>query len=259
MRLFTLLSLGILAAASFGQTAFRAATKLTLGQSMHFTLEQNEQKDFSVQLSASNYFLQWDVRRLDEKPGNMIATVQFLKSTGVMVNSSLMTVNELHTVARVGKQFRPASAIAARLRVRNQEAPIEVWMTVMPAEKLTNSPFAWKDKEIKPLGIGPNDGKGGMLDRWEWQYHSIKLPAGKYSASLYFHNADGTSGNLIGQLELFDANGFRKESWTLHMNEIGVEARTEKTFVVTKPTTVLFRVTNNERPIDYTIGIATAD
>src|SRR2546423_947089 len=76
--------------------------------------------------------------------------------------------------------------------------------------------------EIKPLGIGPNNGKGGSLEKAAWAYHSTKLPEGKWNISLYAKRQDGSNSNIQMDMEALDEYGLRlSPPWKLTLNEIG--------------------------------------
>lgn len=238
----------------------RAATKIAVGTTAPFTLEKNEQQDFAIQLGAGTYFVVLDAKRADEKSSNLIAGVQLLKTNGSIVDNGLLRMNLIHRVGREVAKFRLPKPLAARLRVKNDDAPLEMWLTVVPAAKMTLLPFAFGNGEIKPLGLGATEGKGGTLEAENWAYHAIKLPAGKYDVSLYMKQVDGEKTNLMGSLDQVDAYGALVNGWNIRVNEIDVEARQEKRLILTKPQTVTFRVTNNsgDRPAEYTVGIEKA-
>ncbi len=249
----------MLAAACANAQGMRPATKIAVDATTHFTLDKGEQKDFAVQLNKGTYFIIYDIARLDGKTWNMRGKVQLLKSNGSMVNSSLLHINEVQPAARVGKKFDVSKPFTARLRCSNQDDPVDVWMTILPSARLRTLPFAFYKGQIQPLGIGTTEGKGGKLNDNEYAIHSTKLPAGKYDVSLYFKRQDGaTNSNLIGELERWNPYGLKGDYWKLNMNEIGLEARTEKRLILTKPTIVYFRVLNEDDPVEYTVGIEKA-
>src|SRR5205085_12412101 len=106
------------------------------------------------------------------------------------------------------------------------------------------------------LGIGAATGRGGTLDSKEWAYHTIKLPAGKWTIMLYGKRTDGQNSNVQADLELLDEFGVRAEPrWTLNLNEIGVEARRDKSLVLGKPKTLIYKVMTQHSPLEYTIDI----
>lgn len=245
----------------------REATKMPIGTMVSYTLDKEEEKDFAIQLGKGNYYLVWDMKRVDEEHTNIQAKVQLLKSNGVLIKDPLATANEIHSIARIGQKFSNLKPMAARLRVINGGAPMEFRMTVVPmAQAGTFKPFPFGTTELKPLGMGANDGKGGTLEAQKpgnknWAYHKATLPAGKYDVTLYMKQADGDKTNIQGALDLLAPNGTLMEpGWRLNMNEIGLEARVEKRLILLKPQTVLFRVTNtqNSKGAEYTIGIEKA-
>jgi len=258
-RLALLCGVLCLAASCGYAQEIRPAEKIAAGATTHFTLDKNEQKDFAIQLNKGGYYIIWDVARMDGKTWNIIAGVQLLKSNGSMVDRMLLNVNELQPAARCGKKFDVKKPFMARLRCSNEEDPIDVWMTVVPASKLKPMPFAFLKSDVQPLGIGTTEGKGGTLDHDRYAIHSTKLPAGKWDVSLYFKRQDGeTRSNLMGDLQRWDPYGLKIQSWNINMNEIGLEARVDKRLILTKPTTVFFRVLNTDAPVEYTVGIEKA-
>lgn len=254
------LALALPAPAAHAQ-AMRPADPAPVGKTVHFTLDKTEQKDLAITLAPGSYYLQADIKRVDDKNSNIIAAIDFLKSNGAVVQSNVLTANEVHPVARVATTFTVAKPLAARLRVKNEDAAKEFWITVMPQAKKTFMPFSFAHGDLKPLGIGAANGKGGSLGESEYAFHTIKLPAGKYNVSLYMKQADGKSTNLMGQLLLLDVYGVTSKSpaYLLNVNAVDVETRQEQRLVLIKPQTVLFRVTNtNNKPIEYTIDIEKA-
>jgi len=231
-----------------------APTRIGVGQTAHFTLDKGRHKDYAVELAAGKYYVVWDLKRVDEKIGAIIAKARLLKSHGSIMNATLLDISDTDAAARVRNKLRVVKPFGARIRVRNEDQPLEVWMTIVAAEKMKWMPFAFGNGDIKPLGIGPSERAGRYLESNEWAYHSIKLPAGEYDVSLYF-KAKGGNGTLIGSLERLDRYGFRVPGWKIHLLEIGEEARREKELTLAKPRTVIFRVLNRDRPVDYVIGI----
>jgi len=254
LLVITILALAIPA----GVMAAELAAKVAVGQVVHFTIDKNESKDIAIQLGASTYYVLCDIKRVEGKPDVYSGSVDLLKTNGSKVQNGLLYFAEIGTVGRVGKKFTQMKPLAARLRFNNSDSPIEVWLRVVPAKNIKFIPFSYENSELKPLGIGTNDGKGGTLDKNEWAYHSIKLPAGKWDVSLYFKGVDGVNTNLSGQLDRLDPVGLRVTDWRLNLNEIGEEARVEKRLILLKEQNVLFMVSNTERPSEYIIGIEKA-
>ena len=257
-KTFLMLVLILLVAASIKAFAAVEATKMAVGETVHFTIDKDEAKDFAIQLGASSYYVICDIKRVEEKPDVISGKIDLLKTNGSMVTSGLLRFVELDTVARVGKKFTQAKPLAARFRFTNNDEAVEVWMRVVPVKNMKFIPYSFDNAELKPLGVGTNEGKGGSLDKNEWAFHSIKLPAGKYDVSLYFKQADGENTNMSGLLLRMDSVGIRVPDWRLSLIEIGKEARVDKRLVLTKPQNVIFQVTNSERPCEYTIGIEKA-
>lgn len=243
----------------------RPAEKTAVGTTIHFTLEGKESKDIAISLPKGDYVIQADLKLVEEKDTNMQMKVDLLKSNGVMVESRVLGANEIHRVARVAKPLRIAKALGARLRVTNDDIPMEFWLTVIPVAKRTFMPFAFYKDAIQPLGIGEANGKGGTLAKSPedgfYSFHKVALPAGKYDVSLYLKQTGTDSSNLQGDIVLLDKFGVPDStSWKLNVNEIDKEARKDKRLVLIKPATVYFMVTNgnSSKTYDYTVGIEKA-
>ena len=254
-------------ACSQAASPVRAADPISVGKTLHFTLDKGEQKDLSTTLAPGTYYIQADLKRVDEKNSNLLASIDLLKTNGTEVQGGILQANEIYPAARVAgtftvsKPFTAAKPLAARLRIKNDDAAIEYWLTIIPVAQKTLLPFPSGHGDIKPLGMGTDNGKGGTLGENEWAYHNIKLPAGKYTMSLYMKQADGEKNNLLGQLRRLDAFGVEASPrWSLEVNAIGLETRQEEKLVLLKPQTVLFRVMNaNNHAAEYLIGIEKAD
>jgi hypothetical protein len=249
------------AAAAVAQAGGRPADPLAAGKTVHFTLDKEEEKDFSISLAPGSYYLQWDMQLPDGESTNIQATADLLKTNGSLVEGRILSANEIGKTARVAKVFKVAKPLAARIRVKNASMPMEFWMTVVPAAKKTFLPFAFPDGDLKPLGVGANNGKGGTLDKKAYAYHTIKLAPGKYDVSLYMKQPDNDKTNLQGKLDLMDAFGVPSPmDWRLHVNEIGLDTRQEKRLLLLKPQTLIFRVTNDSsfKPVEYIVGIEKA-
>jgi len=235
-------------------SAVRPATPMKVGQTTdEFTLDDNEGKDFYIQLPKGSYYVILDAQRLERKPGVIFANVELLKSSGVMIKKILRMTEEA-VAARGGSEFKVAKTLSARLRVTNTDEMFKGWLTVVPSKQMKFIPYSFEDGALKPLAVGP-EGKGGTLGHRDWAYHSIGLPAGTYDVSLYFRQKSGKRDSLIGYLDRFDKFGFRVPLWQVAIGEVGIETRKEKQLVLTKPETVVFRVTNNDAPVEYVIGI----
>jgi hypothetical protein len=243
----------------------RPAEKGAVGTMMHFTLEADESKDIAISLPKGDYIIQSDLKLVEEKDTNMQMKVDLLKSNGVLVENRVLVANEIHRVARVAKPLRIAKPLGARLRVTNDDVPMEFWLTVIPVAKRAFIPFAYYNAPVQPLGVGEANGKGGTLakspEEGFFSYHKVSLPAGKYDVSLYLKQTDGKSTNLQGNIVLLDEFGVPdRTEWKLTVNEIDVEARKDKRLVLVKPATVYFLVSNDSSfvPYEYTVGIEKA-
>lgn len=256
------LFLGGMAPPALAQT--RPAEKATPGSVIRFTLEANASKDIAIFLPKGEYVVQADLKLVEEKATNIQMEVDLLKSNGVLVQDRVLAANEVHRVARIARPLRLAKPLNARLRVTNENVPMEIWLTVIPAAKRAFTPFAFYDGQIGTLGIGEANGKGGTLAKRPedgfYTYHKAVLPAGKYDVSLYLKQTDGSQSNLQGALTLLDRFGVAaREDWKLNVNEIGAETRKDKRLVLVKPATVFFLVTNDgSLAYDYTVGIEKA-
>lgn len=239
----------------------RPATPLVAAKPAHFTLDKDEEKDFSISLSPGAYYILWDLHRPDDVASNIQATSDLLKTNGAIVQTDLLYANEIGKTARVGKKFVVAKQLAARIRVKAAHVPMEFWMTVVPLAKLAFVAFGFPNGDLKPLGIGQANGKGGTLGIRDFAYHSIKLAPGKYDVSLYLKQPDDISSNLQGSLDEMDAVGVPVEPrWELTVNQIGKDGRVEKRLLLLKPQTLILRVTNenNSRQTEYTVDIEKA-
>lgn len=233
----------------------RPATKVAINETTHFTLDKGDQQDFAVQLAAGSYYIVCDLARVDGNRDTIFGQVQLLKSNGSMVKDGLLRIVEMGPVMRVGDKFTVAKPLAARLRVLNTDGAVDVWMTVIPAKQMKFIPYAFKNGDLKPLGLGATEGKGGQLEHNEYAFHTVKLKPGKYDVSLYFKQASGKSDSLIGSLDRYDAYGFRVPLWKVDIGSIGLEARQEKRLVITKEQTVILRAFDSDFPVEYTVGI----
>ena len=237
------------------QADMKPATKVAVGETVHFTLDKNEDKDLAVGLAKGSYYIVCDLARVDGKTDTIIGAVQLLKSNGSMVKDGLLRIAEMGPVVRVGNKFSVAKSYAARLRVLNTDEPVDVWMTVVPAAKMKFIPFGFPNGELKPLGIGANEGKGGQLGKNEYAFHSIKLKPGKYDVSLYMKQLEDKSDTLFGGLYRLDSYGFRVPLWKIDLTVIAKEGRQEKQLVLTKEQTVIFEALDTDNPAEYTVGI----
>ncbi len=243
----------------------RAADPAPLGQTVHFTLDKEEQKDLAITLAPGNYYITTDVKRVDGEDSNIFVGIDLLKTNGALVKSRILGVNETTIVFREGSMFsveKPfataAKPLAARLRVKGQSMALEYWITVQPVAKRTFIPLGFANGDMKPMAIGTENGKGGALDGHEWAFHKITLPPGKYNVSLYMKQGDGKSTNIFGEVVMLDQYGVvnKNPSFNFHINETDVETRKEEKLRLLKPQTVIFRVDNtNSKAMDYTLGI----
>jgi hypothetical protein len=243
---------------SGAQADMKPATKVAVGETTHFTLDKNEDRDLAVQLAKGSYYIVCDLARVDGKTDTIIGTVQLLKSNGAMVKDGLLRIAEMGPVVRVGNKFAVAKAFASRIRVLNTDEPVDVWVTVIPAAKMKFIAFGFPNGELKPLGIGTNEGKGGQLGKNEYAFHSITLKPGKYDVSLYMKQLEAKSDTLFGSMYRMDAYGFRVPLWKVDVTLIGKEGREEKQLVLTKEQTVIFEVLDTDNPAEYTVGIEKA-
>jgi hypothetical protein len=236
-----------------------APEHVTVGQTIHFSLDKDETKDYLISLDNGSYWIVWDGRRTDGAYSNMIGTVQLLRNNGSMVDPTLLTWNELGKTSRTGKQFHVAKPLPARLRLHNQEAETAIWLTVVPVSSMRFLPFGF-GAEITPSKIGAPEGVGGTLERNETAYQQITLPTGKWNISLGLSRPDGKNSNVMGRVDLLDPYGFTTHPQYIVVNEIAKEARQQATFTAAKPRPLMFRIVNldNSSEINYDLTIEKA-
>src|SRR5206468_11202690 len=95
----------LIAAVALPAWAREAPTPMKVGQTIHLTLEKDASKDYLIPLSKGTYWILWDGRRTDGAPSNLMGKVQLLKNNGSLVDSSLLSWNEVGVTARTGRQF----------------------------------------------------------------------------------------------------------------------------------------------------------
>jgi hypothetical protein len=237
----------------------RPATPLPLGTTMRVNFDRGEQKDYAIQIGPGTYYFLVDTRRADEETGNIQSKLQLLKSDGSIIEPNLLSVNEIGVVSRNAVRYTPSRPMAARLRVTCETGPMIVWLTVVPVAKWKYMPFPTGHGELKSLGIGTRNGKGGSLDKHQWAYHAIKLPSGRWTISFYCKRTDGMNSSVQADLELLDEYGVRSDpTWKLSLNEIGTEARRGKSLYLARPRQIILKAINHNAPLQYTIDIEKA-
>lgn len=237
----------------------RPAIPLRLGQSVELMLDKDESKDVSAQLGPGAYYVVVDSRRGDGEISNIQVQVQLLKSNGSIIEPGLVRINEICVSSRDSVRYTFTRPMAVRFRVHSDQGPMLVWLTAVPVAKWAFVPFPAYNGEIKQLGIGPNNGKGGTLEKAAWAYHAIKLNEGKWNISLYAKRQDGSNSNIQMDLEALDEFGMRlSPPWKLTLNEIGSEARREKELSLSKGRSLIFKVMNQHVPMEYVVDIERA-
>jgi hypothetical protein len=232
---------------------------VTLGKTVHLSLGKDETKDYLISLEKGSYWLVWDGRLTDGAFTNLIGSIQLLKNNGSIVDPQLLNWNEVETATRAGTLFHVAKPLPARLRLHNQEAETEIWLTVVPATQMKFLPFAF-GAEITPAKIGAPEGVGGALEKHGTAYQQITLPPGKWTISLGLTRPDGQSSNVMGQVDLLDPYGFTSHPQYIVVNEVAKQARKEAIYTTARPKTVIFRVINqdNSTEVNYDLTIEKA-
>ncbi len=241
------------------------AEKGAVGTTLHFTMDVDEIKDIAISLPKGDYVIQADLRLANVESSNIQMTIDLLKTNGVIVQNEILKANAVHRVCRIARPFHISTALGARLRVKNGSKQLEYWLTVFPAARRPLVPFPFGGGEMKPLAVGTDNGKGGVLpkqcDDGFFVFHKIALPAGNYDVSLHLKQKGTEGSNLQATLRLLDKYGVPLENdWTIPMNEEGIEARKDRRLVVVRPATIYFMVTNDNdtHAYDYTVGIEKA-
>ncbi|BDI30640.1 hypothetical protein CCAX7_26910 [Capsulimonas corticalis] len=254
-RLLTFALTLVLGFAALSAQAKDAAIHMALGQTVHMTLDKGESTDYAIALSKGDYDIILDVKRSDDQSRNIQAKVQLLKTNGVIVDSNLLSSNEIGVSTRVGRKFSIPKPLGARLRVsHDQEIPMDLWMTVVPAKQIKLLPFGFGNT-VSPAKIGTDAGVGGDLANFDSAYYSVTLPPGKWSISLGLNLPKGEDTNLQGQVDLLNAYGFPDKMQFVTVNEVGNQARVEGILVVTKPKPILLVVRNINGSKTYTYDL----
>lgn len=235
-------------------------TPMKVGQTVSMELEPEGTTDYSVALGKGAWRIVWDAERTDGQRGNLIGSIALLKINGAVVESRLVSMNELAVNARVGETYRTVKPTVARLRIKNGYGISKMWLTIVPLAQKTRVPWGW-GAAVTPARISADNGVGGELAPNAVVFHSITLPKGKWSLSLGLARLDKVSGNLIGGVDVLDPQGFTTKAGLINMNEISDQARVEGIMTVTKPTPILLRVSshNGNAAYTYDITIAPAD
>ncbi len=258
MRNFVMIMLVAVFAISAGAQPSRPADKIAMDVTAHFQVEANESKDFAIPFAAGEFVVVLDLKRSDGMSSNITGGIKLLKSNGSIVNDNILHVNVIHVINRSMASIKVASPFTARLRVM-MDQQLEGWITVVPAAKMHFVPFGFPNGELLPLAIGNEQAKGGELEPHSWAFHTIKLPAGKWNVSLYLAQTDNNKTNLQGNLQQLTEFGVIEPNTEIHMNEVDLEARKERMLVLTKPRTLIFRVSTEERKLKYDITIEKAE
>ncbi|MCW3060115.1 MAG: hypothetical protein JWQ02_1936 [Capsulimonas sp.] len=259
-RILTLALALMLGLSAFSSQAKNNAIKMAVGETVHLTLDKDESTDYAISLSKGLYYVVMDVKRSDDSSSNIQAKVQLLKNNGVLIKDYLAHTNDVGVVTRTGEQFRIDKPLGARLRVsHDQEIPLDIWITVLPAKQIKLLPFGFGNT-ISPAKISNDEGVGGEIAKFDSVYYSITLPPGKWSISLGLRLPKGESTNLQGQVDLLNAYGFPDKTQYINVNEIGDQARAEQIITVTKPKPVILvvRNTNGEKTYQYDLTVEKA-
>ena len=240
--------------------ALDLAEHITPGQTVHFTLDKGETKDYRLDLSKGSFYIILDARRSDGKDSNIQAAVELLKQNGVVIDSTFLNVNVIGITSRSGKLFHLAQPMGVRLRLKHDlDIPLEFWLTVLPGSAMKFIPFGFGG-DVKPAAIGVDAGVGGTLDPYQSVYYRVTLPPGKWSISLGFKLPDDDKSNLQGHIDILDPYGFVQTPQFVVLNEIDNESRKEGFITVTKPRTIILDVVSeNNRTYTYNITIQKAE
>ena len=231
---------------SIASAAFAAPpTPAKVGQTIAVTLDAKSSRDYAVSLGKGDYRIIWDAQRVDGRNSNIMPQLQMLKPNGSIIDSNLISFNELGVVSRVGKTYHVIKPFVARLRLKTDDAPLKMWLTLVPVAQKNRVPFGWGAK-VTPARISSDNGVGGELEPYASVFHSITLPAGKWSISLGLKLPDGENSNLMGSIDRLDAQGLMVTPHMVNMNEIDNQARQEAIVTLLKPTYLLLRVNNND-------------
>ena len=170
--------------------ALDPAEHITVGQTVHTALAANGTKDYTISLNRGSYLILLDSQRPDGSSGNIQATIRLLKNNGVVLNSDLLTCNEIAVATRVGTQFSMPKPLPARLRI-SSEQDCEYWMTILPAGSAHFVPFGF-GKTVSPAKAGTEDGVGGTIPKNGTVYYKATLKPGKWSVTLGLATTDGS-------------------------------------------------------------------
>lgn len=226
---------------------------IKVGQTAQIDLPEDGRKDYTVSLAKGAYRLVWDAKRQDGRNSNIIGKISLLKPNGVIIENNQLGFNEIAVCYRVGTILTVPKPFVARFRI-NTEAATQNWFTVVPVTPAKRVPFGW-GATVTPARISSDNGVGGTLEPDASVYHSITLPKGKWSISLGLQLPEGQNSNLMGKIDLLDAQGFAKEQRFVNVNEIDNQARKEGIITVSRPTTYLLCVTSGDSSKTYTYDV----
>jgi hypothetical protein len=214
-----------------------------------FRLAADEHGYYGISLPQGDAKIILDVRRADEKNGNIIGGLTIRDEDGKVIQSNAIHMNYIEVEHRSVNRFSLRRAAKVILDVVNDSGGANFWLTVVktPANAKGNSVATTaptsKEQipglvvplfgEKYPMPMLPGQPESGRLDKDEYAYFITLLPAGTYKAFLDFSSANRTQTNLIGDLTLMDEDGDTIDN-VIHMNVIDSTHREVSMFSLKK-------------------------
>lgn len=224
---------------------------LELGVINKITLGKNEEGYFRLSTPASKLKILLDMRRADGRFTNLQSTLSILDQDGAVLKGRAIGFNEIDVGYRKTTEWSSKEPANIGFKLLNKNATSDFWLTVL--EKPA-SQFISFFGEIVPTELPQGEAVSGVLDKNEYVYYTTSLPKDDYKIILDFTNSKRAHTNIQGFLAILDSNG-GGQNRLIAFNEIDVSFRKIGKFSLKKDETIILKIHNKERSVDYTVKL----
>jgi len=220
-----------------------------LGAPTQVSLEQDERRHFGIALPGGEFKLILDARRANAKWGHLWGTVSVLDRDGGELQKDVIFMNVVDFQHRAVHYFSLPSPQSLILKLDNKQEKATYWLSV--CEQAAGAPPLFGSVVLQPLQ--PGETQAGTMENDHDAHYRIALTPGSYKAFLDFGSTNGKQTNLVGYLQLLNADGGLLNN-LIWINQFESAYRATAAFTVKADGVFLIRVYNQGVPVDHSGG-----
>jgi hypothetical protein len=223
------------------------------GMSYEVRLGRDEEHYFVLAEPTSDLGLVLDMRGL-EQIWIAHSYLHRANSEGELLQPALVAETAPTYIPRIVASYASARPERHLLRLRNEWAPAEYWLTIFDGRPNSLLPF-YGGEMPEPLELGT--AATGRLAEGDERFYAIDLPAGDFTVSFDVAELNQAFEVLAARIELLDSLG-ESQKTLLHYNEAATTFGAAGQILAAQPGIAILHLKNEDGNVSYSLRVAPA-